>query len=90
MDGAPFNFAAFLALSFARSEALAYARAGCPDLGHILDLQRAGITPDHLLATGLGPAYADGRVSLPQLLSVIAFTEGTPQAQSLTPAGQRF
>lgn len=90
MDGAPFNFAAFLALSFARSEALAYARAGCPDLGHILHLQRAGITPDHLLATGLGRAYTEGRVSLPQLLSVIASTEGTPPPQPSTPAARRF
>lgn len=70
MDGAPFSFAAFLALSFAKSEALAYARAGCTDLGRIQDLQRAGITPEHLQACGLGEAYSDGQISLPTLLSL--------------------
>lgn len=69
MNGAPFSFAAFLALSFAKSEAPDYARVGCNDLGRIQELQWAGITPERIQACGLGEAYASGHISLSELLS---------------------
>lgn len=73
MDVAPLNFAAFLALSFAKSEAPDYARVGCTDLNRIQELQWAGITPEHMLACGrsLGEAYSQGVISLTDLLSVL-------------------
>lgn len=69
MDGAPLSFAAFLALSFARSEAPDYARVGCTDLERIQELQQAGITPERMQACELGKAYADGHLSLAELLA---------------------
>lgn len=73
MDVAPLNFAALLALSFAKCEAPDYARAGCTDLHRIQELQGAGITPEHMLACGrsLGEAYSEGVISLAELLSVL-------------------
>lgn len=82
MDVAPLNFAAFLALSFAKCEAPDYARVGCTDLNRIQALQQAGITPEHLLACGrtLGTAYSAGDVSLTELMSVLMPEAGAPAA----------
>lgn len=73
MDVAHLNFAALLALSFAKCEAPAYAQAGCTDLHRIQELQWAGITPEHMLACGtsLGQAYSQGDLSLTELLSIL-------------------
>ncbi|MGV3658971.1 MAG: hypothetical protein ACO1TE_02270 [Prosthecobacter sp.] len=84
MNGASLNFAALLALSFAKSEAPAYAQAGCTDLMRIQELQWAGITPEHMLACGrsLGEAYSEGVISLTELLSVLM-----PEGKSLLSVG---
>lgn len=78
MDVAHLNFAALLALSFAKCEASDYARVGCTDLRRIQELQWAGITPEHMLACGrsLGEAYSEGALSLAELLSVLMPEKG--------------
>lgn len=73
MDVGHLNFAALLALSFAKCEAPDYARAGCTDLRRIQELQWAGITPEQMLSCGrsLGEAYSEGVISLTELLSML-------------------
>ena len=71
METEHYDFAEWREAGFPDELARVYIAAACSDPWRTADLRKVGITPEQMMACGMGEAYSDGDTSLADLLSVM-------------------